>query len=164
MKKPIAIKLFRLAILLLLVTLASVTGAVADDSILIPESKLTAEDDAAAEDQFGFSVAVSGDTMVVGAPYKDDTCSSTPCTNSGAVYLFKSDGNTWVPNDTPSKLTPSDAANGAQFGWAVAIGQTLDASPPVATPSRTRLAAKAASGRRAGRSGSTCPSPRSLRR
>ena len=126
MKKPTAIKLLGLAILLLLATLASVTGAVADDSLLTPESKLTTGDYATAEDQFGFSAAVDGDTMVIGAPYNDDdTCTNPPRCNTGAVYLFKSDGNTWVPDGTTFELTASDAANGDQFGWSVAIDGDL---------------------------------------
>ena len=121
MKKPVTIKLFGAAILLLFSTFASATGAVADELFLTPESKLTAASEATAEDQFGFSVAVNGDTMVVGVPYDDDSCTNPQGCNSGAVYLFKSDGNTWIPYDTSSKLTASDAAKGDQFGWSVAI-------------------------------------------
>jgi hypothetical protein len=108
------------------------TGAVADDSFFTPEAKLTAEDDAAAEDQYGFSVAVKAGTMVVGAPYKDDACpTAEPSCNSGAVYLFKSEGNTWIPNRTTFKLTASDAVKGDQFGWSVAIdGDRLAVGAP----------------------------------
>ena len=132
MKKTIVIKLSWLAILLLLVTLSSATGAVADDSIFTPESKLTTGDYATAEDQFGFSMAVDGDTMVVGAPYNDaETCTNPPRCNTGAVYLFKSAGNTWVPDDTTFELTASDAVNGDQFGWSVAIdGDRLAVGAP----------------------------------
>ena len=131
MKKTITIKLLGLAILLLLATLASATGSIADDSFLTPQAKLTAKDIAAAENQFGFSVAISGDTVVIGVPFKDDTCSITPCTNSGAVYLFKSDGDSWVPDDTTFELTASDAANGDQFGWSVAFdGDRLAVGAP----------------------------------
>ena len=46
-------------------------------------AKLTASD-AAAADYFGISVSISGDHIVIGAPYDDDNGS-----NSGSAYLFK---------------------------------------------------------------------------
>ncbi len=52
----------------------------------IPQQKLTASD-AAANDYFGNTVAVDGELVVVGAPYKDD-----PETDSGAAYVFYLDG------------------------------------------------------------------------
>jgi hypothetical protein len=131
MKKTVTLKLGWVAILLLLIIFPPASGAVVDDSILTPEFKLTAEADASAKDQFGFSMAVNGNTMVVGAPYKDDACPHESSCNSGAVYLFKSDGNTWAPNDTTSKLTASDAVKGDQFGWSVAIdGERLAVGAP----------------------------------
>ena len=132
MKKPVTIKLFGAAILLLFTTFASATGAVADALFLTPESKLTAAGEATEKDQFGFSLDVNGDTMVVGVPYDDDdSCTNPQGCNSGAVYLFKSDGNNWIPYDTSSKLTASDAANGDQFGWSVAIhGDQLAVGAP----------------------------------
>jgi len=132
MKKTVSIKLICLAMILLFISFALATRAVADDSFRTPEAKLTAKDDATAEDQFGFSVAVNGSTMVVGAPYRDEACPNLPCPNSGAVYLFRYDGNAWVPSDTPSKLTASDdAGQGDQFGWSVAIdGDRLAVGAP----------------------------------
>ena len=77
------------------------------------ETKLTAAD-GAGEDNFGRSVAVEGNTVVVGAQGVDDAGLS-----SGAVYVFTtSDGwNTYTEN----KLTASDAAESDNFGWSVAI-------------------------------------------
>ena len=69
--------------------------------------------DAAANDFFGFLVAISGDTAVVGAPLDDDDGSS-----SGSAYFFERTGSTWTEQ---SKLTTSDAASNDQFGWSVAI-------------------------------------------
>jgi hypothetical protein len=69
---------------------------------------------------FGRSVAVSGDTMVVGAP--DD---STLATKSGAAYVFQRSGTGWVQ---VQKLTASDggATNNEGFGTTVAIdGDTI---------------------------------------
>jgi hypothetical protein len=67
--------------------------------------------DGAAGDFFGFSVAISGNTAIVGAYQKNDVG-----LNSGSAYLF----------DLPSgiqiaKLVPSDAAAGDYFGFSVAI-------------------------------------------
>jgi hypothetical protein len=114
MKKTVTIKLFWAAILLLFTTFASATEAVADDFFLTPESKLTAEDDATADDQFGFSVAVSGDNMAVGAPFDDGVGSS-----SGSVYVFQREGMLWTKE--PLFLTAEDAAPFDQFGFSVAI-------------------------------------------
>ncbi|CAH0364586.1 unnamed protein product [Pelagomonas calceolata] len=76
-------------------------------------AKLTASD-AASNDLFGTSVAISGDTIVVGAHAKND--------GTGAAYVFRtSDG--WDTH-TEIKLTASDAAAGDQFGISVAIDGT----------------------------------------
>ncbi len=64
-------------------------------------------------DDFGWSVAVSGSTAVVGAPYASSY--------GGAAYIFTKTGNTWTQ---VQKLTASDAAPGYEFGWSVAISGT----------------------------------------
>lgn len=70
----------------------------------------------AATDHFGYSVAISGDTIVVGAP---STFGSL--TNPGSVYVFVRNGMTWVEQ---KKLTGGMA--GDEFGQSVAIqGETL---------------------------------------
>ena len=77
--------------------------------------KLTAAD-AAAGDRFGRSVAISGDTVVIGASDDDDAGD-----DSGSAYVFdRNDGGT---NDwgEVKKLTAADAAAGDRFGTAVAI-------------------------------------------
>ena len=78
-------------------------------------TKLTASD-AAANDQFGTSVAISGDLAIVGAPGDRD---DGP--DSGSAYLF--DGSTgW---DQIAQLTASDAGRGDEFGYSVAIGDDV---------------------------------------
>lgn len=68
--------------------------------------------DGAANDQFGFSVAIAGETAIVGALLDDDDGS-----NSGSAYLFN------VPTGAQfAKLTAADAAPGDQFGFSVGIG------------------------------------------
>lgn len=74
------------------------------------ETKLTASD-AAAFDRFGFSVAVSGNTAIVGAEDNDDSGFG-----SGAAYLFEvSTGRELL------KLTATDGATSDSFGRSVAI-------------------------------------------
>ena len=76
--------------------------------------------DAQPYDYFGWSVAIDGDTLVVGA-YGDDN--NEP--NSGAAYIYTRDGEgTWT--DQPDVLKASDAAEKDLFGYSVAIdGDTL---------------------------------------
>jgi len=81
------------------------------------QAKLTASD-AAEEDFFGESVAISGDTVVVGASGGDDGGDE-----SGSAYIFVRSGKTWVEQ---AKLTASDAAENHWFGRSVAIsGNTV---------------------------------------
>jgi hypothetical protein len=70
--------------------------------------------DGAVADKFGYSVAISENTIVVGA-YNDDS----PLSNAGSAYVFVRSGVTW---SFQQKLTASDAAADDQFGVAVAIG------------------------------------------
>ena len=82
--------------------------------------------DAAADDKFGNSVAIDGDTVVVGAnqpQYWDG--SSWIEIGPGAVYVFRtSDGG--ATYDEVAKLTAADAAADDSFGWSVAIsGDTV---------------------------------------
>ena len=81
------------------------------------DAKLTASD-AAAGDFFGASVAISGDTIVVGAHLNDDAGS-----DSGSAYVFTRSGTIWTEQ---AKLTASDAAAGDFFGLQVAVsGDTV---------------------------------------
>jgi hypothetical protein len=81
-------------------------------SIWTQQAKLTATD-AAAGDRFGFSVALSGDTAIIGAFQDDDTASG-----SGSAYVFTRSGTTWTQQ---AKLTAADAARSDWFGFSVAI-------------------------------------------
>jgi len=79
-------------------------------------AKLTASD-AAAGDRFGFSVAIDGDTLVIGAHVKDGY--------TGAVYVFRMSNGGATYNQV-NKLTASDAAANDYFGYSVAIdGSTI---------------------------------------
>jgi len=64
--------------------------------------------DGAADDNFGFSAFLDGDTTVIGAWQDDDMG-----TNSGSAYVFTRSGTTWTQQ---AKLLPSDGAAGDNFG------------------------------------------------
>ncbi len=78
------------------------------------QAKLTASD-GAPEDWFGHSVAISGDTVVVGAHGDDDRGYG-----SGSAYVFVRDGTTWTQQ---AKLTANDGAAADAFGWFVAVSE-----------------------------------------
>lgn len=81
------------------------------------QRKLRAGDEAAG-DEFGWSVALSGDTALIGARYDDDAG-----TNSGSAYVFVRSGGGWREEQ---KLAASDSTPGDIFGFAVAIdGDTV---------------------------------------
>jgi MYXO-CTERM domain-containing protein len=70
--------------------------------------------DASANDRFGSSVAIEGNTIVVGAP-RDDTATAADC---GSAYIFTFAAGTWTQSAHPFA---SDGAAGDQFGFTVAI-------------------------------------------
>ena len=83
---------------------------------------------AGADDQFGRSVDISGDTIVVGSRFEDsnqttitngNTASAdNSAINSGAVYVFQRTGNTWSQQ---AYIKASNAEAGDQFGVSVSI-------------------------------------------
>ncbi|MGB8013396.1 MAG: choice-of-anchor D domain-containing protein [Terriglobales bacterium] len=81
------------------------------------QAELTASD-GAADDNFGSSVAVSGNTVVVGAP--SHTVGSN--TLQGAAYVFVQSGETWSQQ---AELTSSDGAKNDEFGGSVAVSGSL---------------------------------------
>jgi hypothetical protein len=82
------------------------------------QQKLTASD-ATEEDRFGVSVALSGDTAVVGA-YAEDHAGAT---NEGSAYVITRDNEVWTQQ---AKLTASDADDEDLFSNSVAItGDTV---------------------------------------
>jgi hypothetical protein len=81
--------------------------------------KLTAADGAASA-ALGISVAIDGDTLVLGAP--------GDAGSKGAVYVFQRSGDSWTQS---AKLTATDAAAGDLLGASVAIdGDTIVAGAP----------------------------------
>ena len=70
--------------------------------------------DSKADDAFGFGVAISGDTVVVGA----NAGTVLPSVDPGAAYVFTRVGNTWSEQ---AKLTASGGAPDDNFGYSVAL-------------------------------------------
>lgn len=81
------------------------------------QAKLTAVD-GAMSDQFGVSVALSGDTIVIGA--NGDDYNTGP---SGSAYVFLRNAGIWIQQ---AKLKASDGAPNDYFGSSVSIdGETI---------------------------------------
>ena len=82
------------------------------------------------DDNFGTSIAVSGDTLVVGAPLEDSSATGVNgdqdddgAPESGAVYVFVRDGTTWSQQ---AYVKASNTGAGDRFGASVSIcGDTL---------------------------------------
>ncbi|MEP7342554.1 MAG: putative Ig domain-containing protein, partial [Acidobacteriota bacterium] len=82
------------------------------------QGKLIAND-GTGSDAFGLAVAISGDTVAVGAPGAD----AGGINDRGAVYLFARNGSNWLQQQ---KLVVADAGIGDNFGRSVALdGSTV---------------------------------------
>jgi len=77
-------------------------------------AKLTASDPAV-NDEFGDSVAIDGNTTIIGAPWDDDDGDY-----SGSAYLFDVTTGTQI-----AKLTASDAAAEDSFGYSVGMDGSI---------------------------------------
>jgi hypothetical protein len=82
-----------------------------------------------AEDGFGSSVAVSGDTVVIGAGGEDNATgvngnqADNSASNAGAAYVFNRSGSTWTQQ---AYLKASNTGVGDFFGGSVAVsGDTV---------------------------------------
>ena len=78
-------------------------------------------DDASRDDVFGSVVAVSGDTIVVGARLNDHACpeDDTDC-NSGSAYVYQSLDGAW---QQVAKLVSNDLAPRDSFGVSVSVSR-----------------------------------------
>jgi hypothetical protein len=79
-------------------------------------AKITATD-AAANDRFGYAVAIDGDLVLIGS-LRDDGASSDPAFDCGAVYVCRHDGTAWVEEQ---KLLAFDAEERDHFGMSCAV-------------------------------------------
>ncbi len=70
-------------------------------------------------DNFGWSVAISGDYAIVGAQSEEhDEEGNNELSNSGSAYIFENISGTWTQ---VKKLVASDRGASDHFGWSVAI-------------------------------------------
>src|SRR5438045_269930 len=98
-------------------------GAICGAALPPVENKIVPRD-GARQDYFGDSVALDGDTLVVGASLKD-----VAYQDAGAVYIYvKNASGGWVEQQ---KLINTDPSDGFLFGSAVALsGDTLVVGSP----------------------------------
>jgi hypothetical protein len=78
-----------------------------------------------ADDWFGEGVALSGDTLAVGAPHEDSAArsvggnqSDNTASASGAVYVFRRSGTEWRQE---AYIKASNTGTSDYFGWSVAL-------------------------------------------
>ncbi len=89
-------------------------------------------------DYFGLSVAIDGDTAVIGAPYDDGE--SNENTASGAVYIFTRSGTSWnlqtmIYDPKPGSVEDPNAKYYDLFGYSVSIsGDNVLIGAPKLTP------------------------------
>ena len=92
------------------------------DGLWLQQQELTASD-AASLARFGLSVAISEDTIVVGADGDSELGFF-----SGAIYVFAFDGSNWIQQQ---KLHAQDATESASFGYHLAMsGDTIVVGAP----------------------------------
>jgi hypothetical protein len=102
----------------------------AQDTTLIAQQAYLKASNTGANDQFGWSVAVSGDTVVVGVPWEDSNAtgvngnqSNNSAVDAGAAYVFVRDGTNWSQQ---AYLKASNTGANNYFGQAVAVsGDTV---------------------------------------
>ena len=86
-----------------------------------------ASPDGVADNEFGWSVGVSGDTVVVGEPL----AAVGNTTNQGAAYVFTEPSSGWASEGPAAELTASDGGFEDQLGWSVGVsGDTVVAGAP----------------------------------
>ena len=84
------------------------------------------------DDRFGYSVDLSGNTLIAGTPFHDG--------EKGAVYVFQRDGDEWKQS---AKLQADDAGVKNRFGWDCAVHENtiVVGAPLAAAPARLSGAA-----------------------
>jgi len=95
-------------------------------------------------DNFGWSVALSGDTLAVGAPLEDSNAQGidgdqydNSAKDAGAVYVFSRDNSAWSQQ---AYLKASNSDPGDNFGWSVAVsGDVLAVGAPLEDSNSTLI-------------------------
>ena len=83
------------------------------DGMLWAEEQILTASDGTADDRFGGAIAISGDVAVIGASGAEGNSA-----NSGAAYVFRYDGVSWVEEQ---KLFSENGSDADFYGGAVAI-------------------------------------------
>jgi hypothetical protein len=82
------------------------------------------------DEELGYAVAVSGKTVVAGAP----SATVGGHASAGAAYVFTEGTNGWSTSPQATELLPSTSEANAEFGYSVAIsGKTIAVGSPDAT-------------------------------
>lgn len=98
------------------------------------QQQLTAAD-GAAQDTFGYSLAISGETVIVASLF-DDVGANV---DQGSAYIFVRNGSVWTQQQ---KLTAADGAANDWLGWGVGIsGETAIIGSPRSDVSATNQGA-----------------------
>jgi hypothetical protein len=100
---------------------------------LVEQAELTPSDgvgcDGDCGDRFGYSVATSGNTVVVGSPFHE----ANSQVQSGAVYVFQVPASGWASATQTAELTDAALGGHVELGYSVAIssdGDTIVAGAP----------------------------------
>jgi len=93
----------------------------------LTETAILTASDGDISDNFGHSVAISGEYVVVGAPYDDAGIND----NRGSAYFFARPDSGWVSMTETDKLLASDGTDNDEFGHAVSVsGSTVAIGVP----------------------------------
>jgi len=114
---------------------AGATYPLTIDPIVAVQGAYLKADNAGPSDQFGYSVAVDGDTVVVGAVGESNNVNTVngdggnnDASYAGAAYVFVRSGTSWTQQ---AYLKADNAEAGDQFGWRVAVdGDTVVVGAP----------------------------------
>jgi predicted DNA-binding protein with PD1-like motif len=101
--------------------MAVITASIFSQSLEWEQAKKALASDAAAGDNFGWSVAIDGNYAIVGAYHEDEDENGANTENfAGSAYIFKFDEETkeWTQLQ---KIVASDRAAEDEFGYSVAI-------------------------------------------
>jgi hypothetical protein len=98
--------------------------AFAENGGVWTETQILINDDGAANDNFGYAVAMSGTTAIIGANFARIDGNA----EQGSAYVFENAGGTWTQQQ---KLVSSDSGPGHDFGSAVTFdGDTAAIGAP----------------------------------
>lgn len=86
-------------------------------------------------DEFGYSVAISENYVIIGAPYEDEYVNGlSPASNKGSAYIYTKGETTWMDGQ---KIVGNSVGNGDNFGWSVGISEDYAV---IGTPRESQIA------------------------